>query len=75
MEVGHDYDGCGAAFRSKWGADSTEVGRPNLGARIVETDQSISGGDGSVTVAADGEFAVWSQRFSISSALRRTCSQ
>ena len=68
FEVGHDS-------AVKWGAipvkGATESGCPVAG------DQIISGGDGSAgTISAIAvPLPVCNQRFSISSILRRTCSQ
>ena len=67
--------GSGAGFRDMWGAIPLKWG--NLVGCPIDSCQIISGDDGSGGPAsvAVAEFRVCNQRFSISSILRRTCSQ
>ena len=73
--VGHDSAGKWGAVTGQVGHDSGEVGQPESGCP-VESNQIISGDGSAGTVCAAGvALPACKQRFSISSILRRTCSQ
>ena len=76
LEEGQDSAGKWGTITEHVGHDSAEVGQPGLVAHSVSA-QIISGECGSVgmTSVVDPDLPSCNQRFSISSILRRTCSQ